>query len=592
MAQKNLYCDQTNCGLEACVFTLQPSAKVKACREHIADLIANSSPIITIAAYDFITTAKDLSEYLARKDAAQKYQSYLMSLKKRCESNRKEAKSQLQLAKEATLKVVERCFLEIDLQVEQRFEKVQAELNVLSERLEKYASDRNYAFESTLLDSVHSGALFMIAHGDCALTLVKTLIEHYMLLPLDETIPGPDTWEKLLKQAKSLAKKEDLAESIRIYAEELGHSDPSCEFTTAANKLIRKTAKKLQAILPLTVTEEEQRYVAELFLQDGQEAREKGKYAKALKKLESGWDIMRKWEIRSPEMCLQLGSLFVYFGRTDEACEMLWRGLNSNPTTTQLYLQLSNCLVEVYHQTGEYSAAADVAESSLNKAGILQDTFELYRALYFLADSHNRLETMSKGYALVDYWISRTSAKSLQSECTLQLISAERNFKQGNEKRAAELYVEALRTLELLLPNAYLTAISQYRLGVVYKADLKSQKEAEKYYLKSICTHSAHFPHSISLASCLNNIANLHKDRSEYEAAETNYLKAIDICSAHFPQLLPHALCLYNLGTLLQMRKRKAEAVQILEVALDVYLHIGAHANAAECRSRLQELRE
>jgi tetratricopeptide (TPR) repeat protein len=199
---------------------------------------------------------------------------------------------------------------------------------------------------------------------------------------------------------------------------------------------------------------------------------------------------------------------------------------------------------------------------------------------------------MSKGYALVDYWISRTSAKSLQSECTLQLISAERNFKQGNEKRAAELYVEALHTLELLLPNAYLTAISQYRLGVVYKADLKSQKEAEKYYLKSIYTHSAHFPHSISLASCLNNIANLHKDRNEYEAAETNYLKAIDICSAHFPQLLPHALCLYNLGTLLQMRKRKAEAVQILEAALDVYLHIGAHANATECRSRLQELRE
>ena len=111
MVQKNLYC-----GLEAIVFTLQSSAnKVKACREHITDLIDSSSPIITIAAYDFITTSTDLSEYLSRKDTAQKYQIYLTSLKNRCESNRKEANSQLQLAKEATLLVVERCFLEIHL---------------------------------------------------------------------------------------------------------------------------------------------------------------------------------------------------------------------------------------------------------------------------------------------------------------------------------------------------------------------------------------------------------------------------------------------------------------------------------------------
>ena len=193
-----------------------------------------------------------------------------------------------------------RSIQELQIQVDQRYQHIQEELNSLSADLEKYMSDKNSALTpplEVLNKCIPAGALFRVCAGNCSFEVVRSVLESLTLLPFDEGISQIDAGVKVL--AKAWTKQADLAEEIYSYALDLGCSAQNSDFKTAANKLRRKTAKQLLLTLPWTATEPQVREVVEQYLQRGAQEREEGNYEKSLKQLERGWNLLQQWGVES-----------------------------------------------------------------------------------------------------------------------------------------------------------------------------------------------------------------------------------------------------------------------------------------------------
>ena len=79
------------------------------------------------------------------------------------------------------------------------------------------------------------------------------------------------------------------------------------------SKFRKKGKREAQFTLSKSATEPQVR-VVEQYLQIGTQAKEAGNYAKALKKLEKGRDLLQQRGLESAEMCLQLGLVWNHFG--------------------------------------------------------------------------------------------------------------------------------------------------------------------------------------------------------------------------------------------------------------------------------------
>jgi len=500
---RNLYCEQ--CGEEATVFALQPPLKIKACPQHAHDLIKKYPSIFNIDAFNFIEAPEDYSGYVVKRDIAQKCQGSLTVLQERCETNQLEAHSHLQTAKESIHTVVERGIEELQTQVEQRYQQIKEELNSLSANLDKFVSDKHSSLTPTfeaLSKSTPTGALFRVCGGDCSLEIIKTVLKSWVLLPSDEGMPQIDTGEKLLAKAKT--KQADLAEEIYTYALELGFPGPNCDFKTAADKLRESGAKKLLLALPWTATEPQVRAVVEQYLQRGRQVREEGDYAKSLKKLERGWELLQQWGVESAEMCLQLGVIWIHFGRAEEAVAILKQGLQLS-SSSDLSLKLYRNLVEVYFQRAEGKEVVEVGELALASVDSQFDVFELLQLLYFLTYSHYVLGNESQGFALLTHWTSRCVVDSVQSQFALQCIYAEKKNREGSAE-VVERYEAALQTSGV--QTTYLAVFSHYTLGVM-NAALHRPERAIHAYLQALPLFSVHFPCSINYATGLAHLAEL-----------------------------------------------------------------------------------
>jgi len=460
MSRSHLYCSQ--CNEEATVFALQPPLKVKACAQHAVALMQKHSSIFAIAAFDFIERPEDYPEYARRRDIVQKCRGCLTVLQERCESNRHEAHSGLQTAKEELQVVLERSIQELQIQVEQRFQRIKEELNCLSVHLEQFMVDKDFALPPSLevmSQSIPAGALFRVCGGDCSSDVVKTVLGSLLLLPSGEGMPQIGTVDELLAKARTL--QADLAEEVYDYALTLG--SPNSDFQTAANKRRRQVAKELLLSLPWTATEPQVRAVMEQYLQRGKQAREEGDYAKCLKRLERGWDLLQQWGVESAELCLQLGVVWAHFGRKEAAVTVLKQGLQHSSD-----LSLHRVLVEVYRQTGEWKEAVEVGELALASVDSQFDSFELLQLLYFLAHSHYQLGNTSAALELVGHWTRNIAADTVQSRFALQCIEAEQRYMRGSKGQAVGLYEEALQPLAV--QSTYLAVWSHFRLGWVNAA--------------------------------------------------------------------------------------------------------------------------
>lgn len=78
--------------------------------------------------------------------------------------------------------------------------------------------------------------------------------------------------------------------------------------------------------------------------------------------------------------------MLAYFGRFDEACGLLRKELQHNPSI-ELSLRVAYGLIKVCHQANRWEEVAEVAETALNSTVGCSRSFEQLRILYFLADS-------------------------------------------------------------------------------------------------------------------------------------------------------------------------------------------------------------
>lgn len=553
--------------------------KKKACLEHSLDLVKDKQlTLFAIAAYHFINQPEDYDEYVLRREKAKKCQNTLTELRENCENNRNEANDRLNDVKEAMHVMVNRSILEVQRQVEQRCQQVKDELDLLSAALEKFTSDKNSSL-SPALDAMSKSspvkALFRVCVGDCSLQLAKSVLESCVLLPSDANIPQKDTGEKLLVKAKECPEQADLASEIYAYALDLGLSGAIVNaFGAAARRSKRKLAKKLLLKLPFTATKEQHRGVVELYRVEGVVAREEGNYARSLKKLEKGWGLLQHWSLKSPEMCLQLGATYVYFAKRREACGLYQRGLEHS-TDPAISLKLSRALVEVFIQTAEWKEAVEASELALTSVQGQLDAFELLQILYFLVRSHFELGNKRQGLDLVDYWTSRIAADSVESESALQIIYADKKYREGDKEVAVWQYENALQAFELVHTSTFFTVFSLHDLGWAYAA-LGKQEKALIHYFKAVSIYSAHFPGSKEYAVCLENLASLYKTINNMSEAEKQYLNAVSIYSTHFPMDLNHAICLESLAELYKSMNDHCKAI---EQYVKAVLYTLDHAN-------------
>ena len=573
MERKNLYCDQAHCGQEASVFVLQPPTKIKACRVHGMDLMEKHLSVFSIAAYDFIESMEDYTEYVARREVEQKCQGTILALQERCEENRDQAKSQLHAVKQELLELVERCIREMELRVEQRCEQAKKELNTLKDSLAQFTSDKSYKLSPVLAgfgDSIPAGAVFRVALRDFSVSLAKAVMESCVLLPLDGCIPQMDIESNLLGNVKVLGEKADLVEKVLSFARELGHSVPSGDaLRTNLQKSRRKAIRELLSALPLTATEQHKREIADSYLQAGITAQEAGNYAKSLKKLQQGWSLLQQFGLESPELDLQLGLVLARLGRCGEACEVLTRG-RQRCSPVEMALRLSNGIVEANYLAEMREEAGKVAELALSSAAGCSNAFEQLKAVYFLADAQYQLDKETRGFELVSHWTNSISAETIQSKCALQLIHAEKKYREGSNKDAVRLYEEGLQGFDSLLSNSYLAVYSRHRLAQIYEAQGQNEV-AELHFSQALRVYSIHFPQAYGHALCLKNLGMVYKSLGNKKAAETYYLKAKDLYLSQFPKSLGYAICLHNLAELYESMNCEKETKNYYLKAVDIY---------------------
>jgi len=205
-------------------------------------------------------------------------------------------------------------------------------------------------------------------------------------------------------------------------------------------------------------------------------------------------------------MCLQLGVVLARFGRKEEAVTVLKQGLQHS--SSLLSLQLNRALVEVYHQTGNYEKAVEVGESALVSAGSQFEVLELLQLVYFLIYSHYNLNNESRGREIATHWTINVAAESLQSLFALQCLEAEKKHREGSKEEAVGLYEAALQTFGV--QSTYLAVHSRFVLGWL-NADLNRHQKALESYLQAAFLYSAHFPHTLNYANCLNNLAAVYE---------------------------------------------------------------------------------
>ena len=300
--------------------------------------------------------------------------------------------------------------------------------------------------------------------------------------------------------------------------------------------------------------------------------------------------MLQLWGVESAEISLELGLVLAHFGRREEACTMLRRGLQHS-SSLEVSWKLNRSLVEALFQTGKWKETSETAELVPLSAENCQNTFELLQIIYFLTKSHYNLGNRERGFELVNYWTSRLAVESINSQSVLQFLSAEKKYEEGSKEEATKLYEEGLNSLESSHANTYIAVVARYNLGFFYQA-LNLQAKALTHYSMAATTFSSHFPLTIHYANYLACLGDLYKSMKSDSAAEDSYVKANVIYSVHFPLDLNYAHCLFNVGILLKTRRRKGEAIERFEAALQIYLQNNSQDLIARSRALIQELRK
>ena len=289
--------------------------------------------------------------------------------------------------------------------------------------------------------------------------------------------------------------------------------------------------------------------------------RETGDYQRTLELLELPKTVLKE-DTDTDKVCLELGLVYSHFGKWAEVEAIQAQGLSVHSNCT---LQLNNILAETYFQRGQYKDCISVCERTL--ASGKGPTFELQKALYYLADSHYWLED-GLGIEQVDKWAEVLVSDSPHTQCLTLLIIADKQAIEGNAD-AVRGYEAGLELAGQYLPHCLFTACSRNHLGELYDDALKPEI-AEQHYSQAKHLCQTHFPLSHTFANCLYNLGVLYDDTRRTKEAEELYLQAKNLCETHFPLSHTLARCLNNLGLLYENTHRTIEAEELYLQATDL----------------------
>lgn len=554
MAERNLFCDQRSCGQLAIVFGFVQSAKVRACRDHTLSMVDKRVTLFDIAAYDFIQSAQDAPLYEQRRDLMQKGLGTVTALETKCECDLLEAQSHLLASSVAVFEVIMKSFQEQWEHTCDRYKEIMRSLKESRNHLERLVADKHFQLGSSglgLCESVPSSSLFRLVIGDCRLALVKVLLNHFVLLPIDEKAQFDISKRKAevakLKEVATRQAEEgsvDVAEAVINFSKEFDTSASGIDFKFTAAQLKAAIPKQLAALLSTYKRDPEQ--VAEECKAAANEANKLGEFEAAVTELQEGRTLLQQQALGS----------------------------------SNLFLQLSNCLAETYHQSARWQDMLTLCEDTLEVWTPDSSSTEGLLALFFLITAHYWLQH-TKLRAIIADWPSKLTQRSPLDRCLMLQIRVIELMSLEKLEEAVEKNIQALQFCDQLAPNSYLLACSRITLARVYQ-DMCRLEQTEEQLLAAQRVLSVHFPHCYYTGLCLSFLGQLYRSRGKLDLAEDKWLRARQLYSQHFPQSNQLVSCLNNLAFFNQNRNRLAEAeqqlieaLQILSIAFQQSLELG-----------------
>jgi len=274
-------------------------------------------------------------------------------------------------------------------------------------------------------------------------------------------------------------------------------------------------------------------------------------FFQALTNLETSRSLIQAIGPANPGLSLRLGYTHAYFGNQTEAVTVLKQGLSTQlmiDSESLLALELTNAIVEVYVQSGQWTKVVEMCEGALRRHDNLHENYEKYRLLFFCVMSHykqNR-KTADKGDSLIKKWTAKMEPDSLQSQAVLLCLKAIQLNIERKKNEAASRYLEAL---ELDQTNqSYIVALARRRLAAIYR------------------------------------------ENSQWKLAEKTYKEAEETLGKRYFHTLEHAHCLYELGVVYNRTSRREEAIEKMREAQRLYRNWSDVQNAKTCETDLKSL--
>ena len=543
MADSNLYCDELACSNSAQVFGFLPGGtKKKVCQDHMLTLVNKQVSIFSIAAFQFMETAKDGAAYEERKELMQRGLGAVMTLESRCEEAWSQGQTRLQTHCTALNETIQKTYQGMWDQGSQKYEETKEQLATTRKRLEGLVRSKHLQLspeDLELCEAVPAGAPFRLVVGDCRVAVVETLQGHFHLISADK-----QHLQELVKEQQAQGKV-DIAQEVSQYAREWDYA--LGDFAEEARKLVEQATQQLKHLL--TNVEVEKRC-----LSTGLQSIKTGEYAQALEQLEQGRSLLRQKDLQ----------------------------------TSELWLQLSNSLAEALHQVGRYQEGVRVCEQVLATWGGHSHTFELWRAVFFLSECLYFHRQYNQGYAVVEKWTGKLKRDSPPCQCVWLCTQASMLYRKNLTNEAVSKLEAGLKLAQQLIPNTYLTAYCRHYLGVLYSI-LSKPREEEEQFVKVLRVYAAVCPFSIFACVCLNRLGGTYYNTQRYSSAEEKLQQSYLILSTRYPDTPPFAICLYSLGLVYEKKSRREEARQKLETALPL-LRKFSSSLVKSCEKTLKKL--
>ncbi|MBV5280298.1 MAG: hypothetical protein J0651_03325, partial [Actinobacteria bacterium] len=228
-------------------------------------------------------------------------------------------------------------------------------------------------------------------------------------------------------------------------------------------------------------------------------------------------------------------------------------------------MQLSNSLVELYHQQEKWDDVWEQADWTLHTFEDTEHLFELQRALYFHTSSCHMADERAKGLAVAEKWIGMLAESRTACQWLLLLNKAEVVLISCKWREAMRLYEQALE-LAKCPAYSYLLADAKCNLGIYYSWQLRNAS-AKAIYAETFQTYITHFPRSRAAFSFFESL--------EYWIAPTakksKYQELEQLYSARFPQSCVYVCCLSKLLHICEYEKNWGDAFQLYEEAEAVF---------------------